>query len=334
MTEEAFPEAAAILRDAGWKPHDGWGVYTRGTLVMGFSPDGQHFDVKNTASAPDSPDTPDDPVEAAHWLVRLRAPAVVIDDVVSYEPPTPLVDDQWPMEGLEPETRRPIHIEPPMPVFEETAEAAYGGEDETHGETGEAAEPQDDADEWLRSAGDSGRGGDEVDSEALGGGPEAATEADPIDADFAPIEDEPLERDALDADLFPIRGIAWSEDAEPEAEPDTTGPIAYAASDLDALVREKLGRVSQIARELKASLQDGWTIDEFRSLQNLIVRIDRGEASDDAEARARFVAISERSQAMSRVDAHRDALEAALDAIGKARDYQAAKDFNPEANWP
>ena len=71
--QEAFPEAAAILRAAGWKPHDPWGVYTRGTVVMGFSPDGQHFDVKNWGADVHGPDYPDNPVEAAQWLVRRRA---------------------------------------------------------------------------------------------------------------------------------------------------------------------------------------------------------------------------------------------------------------------
>lgn len=71
---EAYPEAAAILRDAGWLPHNRWGVYTRGSLVMGFSPDGQHFDVKNWGLDAHGPDTPDDPVEAAQWLVNLRKP--------------------------------------------------------------------------------------------------------------------------------------------------------------------------------------------------------------------------------------------------------------------
>lgn len=73
--QEAFPEAAAVLREAGWKPHDVWGVYTRGALVMGLQPDGTAFHVKNTAKVDDSPDTPDDPVEAARWLVARFAVA-------------------------------------------------------------------------------------------------------------------------------------------------------------------------------------------------------------------------------------------------------------------
>lgn len=66
--QETHPEAAAVLSAAGWKPHDEWGVYTHGSLVMG-SPRLGEFHVKNVARCPDGPDTPDDPVEAARWLV-------------------------------------------------------------------------------------------------------------------------------------------------------------------------------------------------------------------------------------------------------------------------
>lgn len=89
QVQEAHPEAAAILRDAGWKPHDQWGVYTRGTLVMGFSPDGQNFDVKNWGLDVHGPDTPDDPVEAAQWLVALRTPVVVLTTEATLDPLAP-----------------------------------------------------------------------------------------------------------------------------------------------------------------------------------------------------------------------------------------------------
>lgn len=76
FVEESFPEAAALLRDAGWKPHDAWNVYTRGTIVMGFEPSGLAFHAKNWGLDVHGPDTPDDPVEAAAWLVK-RFPAPV-----------------------------------------------------------------------------------------------------------------------------------------------------------------------------------------------------------------------------------------------------------------
>jgi len=74
--EETHPDAAAVLREAGWTPHDVWGVYTRGPLVMG-SPRAGEFRVKNIAQSPDGPDTPDDPVAAALWLVAHEPVAVV-----------------------------------------------------------------------------------------------------------------------------------------------------------------------------------------------------------------------------------------------------------------
>lgn len=85
MSEEAFPEAAALLRDAGWKPHDAWSVYTRGTIVMGFEPSGLAFHAKNWGLDVHGPDTPDDPVEAAAWLVA-RFPAPVAAEAEDVAP--------------------------------------------------------------------------------------------------------------------------------------------------------------------------------------------------------------------------------------------------------
>lgn len=153
---------------------------------------------------------------------------------------------------------------------------------------------------------------------------------DPIDADY--FEPEPA-LEGEDLNLTPALPDDYRvEEGQGEGE-GSDGPIAYAASDFDGLIREKLGRVGQIARALKAELQEGWSIAEFRSLQNHIQRIERGEAPDDHDARERFFAISERSQAMSRVETARDAHEAALDAIGQARDYAAAQAYDPEQGW-
>lgn len=115
--EEAFPEAAAILRAAGWKPHDPWGVYTRGTVVMGFSPDGQHFDVKNWGADVHGPDYPDDPVEAAQWLVRLRANPLTSEALLE-----PIAIAQ----ALEEQT--PCAQTPQGAAAEVTSESVSGGE--------------------------------------------------------------------------------------------------------------------------------------------------------------------------------------------------------------
>ena len=70
---EASPEAAALLAAAGWKPHPKWGVYTRGTLVMGGDLQGG-FHVKDWGLDIHGPDTPDTAEEAAAWLVHRFAP--------------------------------------------------------------------------------------------------------------------------------------------------------------------------------------------------------------------------------------------------------------------
>jgi hypothetical protein len=208
---------------------------------------------------------------------------------------------------------------------------------ETHGEAG--AEAQDAADEPAVDFATNAADGPPWDDDASSvveddNGAEAPLGHAFTDADFEPFEADALEQEGAAEPLALEADALIFEIGDTTDDPPAQSPIAYAASDLDALVREKLGRVSQIARELKATLQDGWTLDRFAFLQNLIVRIDRGEAADDSTARAEFLAISERSQAMSRVDAHRDALEADLEAIGKARDYEAAVAFDPEAGWP
>lgn len=295
-TPEAYPEAAAILRDAGWKPHDAWGVYTRGTLVMGFSPDGQHFDVKNWGRDIHGPDTPDDPVEAAQWLVAFRLPALAQEEEPAETP-------QHESDG-------------------ETGEEAstQSGESVREGDAGlsEAPESHDAPRESESAQADA--------SGLLGQGVAQFT-----DADFEAIEELGAQDELAETD-FETLAIEGA-DAEPEA-PAQDGPIAYGASTIDGLIREKLGRVSQIARELKAVQQEGWTVEEYAYLQNLMVRMDRGEAPDDQASRERFLAIAVKSQAMSRIDAVRDRKEGELEEIGQRRDFDAAVYYEPGEGWP
>lgn len=299
--DQSMAEANRILAEAGWRPiaNPVWGdTFTAGRLVGGVAPDGTQYVKALDAVKPGDPrygpDTPDEHHEAAAWLVAHAGPRLVLTP----EREIALAVDG---EGSEDEAR-----------LDNRLVSGDGGSDES-GEENLASEPA----------------------------PEAgfAFEPDPIDADFtesagdAYDEAVTLALEGPQAGELPELDYA-PEDFAPDEPPAAAGPIAYAASDFDALVREKLGRVSQIARGLKLTLQEGWTLDEFASLQNLIVRIDRQEATDDRTARARFQAISERSQAMSRVDSHRDALEADLEAIGVRRDYAAAVGFDPENGWP
>lgn len=199
---------------------------------------------------------------------------------------------------------------------------------ESDGETGEASVLETDgleADQEPLSGSES----PEVFTAHPGGG-EGAGETEPVDAEFDVADlGGPEELADPDFESLALEGA----DAEPEA-PAQDGPIAYGASTIDGLIREKLGRVSQIARELKAIQQEGWTLEEYAYLQNLMVRMDRGEAPDDQASRERFLAIAMKSQAMSRIDSVRDRKEGELEEIGQRRDFDAAVYYEPNEGWP
>lgn len=92
VENEAHPRAAVMLADAGWSPHPTWGVFTRGTLVMGGDLLGG-FHVKDWGMDIHGPDTPDTAEEAAAWLVqRFAIPADVVTFANAPEP-EPVHDD-------------------------------------------------------------------------------------------------------------------------------------------------------------------------------------------------------------------------------------------------
>lgn len=189
--------------------------------------------------------------------------------------------------------------------------------DHDHGSEPPADDPgAGSADEGVSGAQEQGSGGRIA--EGLGGDEEPAAESEPLDAEFDDYGD------GADPLLTYTEGDADDATAQ---EPD--GPVAYFSDDIRTIQLAKLGRLGQIARERKAALQEGWTVEEFASLQNLIMRIDRGEAPDDPEARARFLAISERSRAMNAVDAFKGQREAELEAA----DRDGVMAFDPEAGW-
>jgi hypothetical protein len=301
--DEAYPEAAEVLRAAGWAPHDLWGVYTRGTLVMGFQPDRSGFHVKNWGMDVHGPDTPDDPVEAAQWLVQRFSSEVVQHEV-------------------------------PEPVREES---------------GSPADPSPGVVDSGDQAAASGNAGGAEDGAAGGGadlfagdGSDGAGDSDVLDAEYDESEDD---RDLLALEPPPepaLEGADADFAALPPPEPEDFAPDEIPPADEvaeavaifgDNLPMQRLlliGRVTQIAGELKAILQEGWTVEEFRELQNHVMRISQGLAPEDEHARARFAAISEASRAMSAIDAH---AERQVEWInGASRDEIAA--YKPEEGWP
>lgn len=168
---EAYPEAAAILRDAGWLPHNRWGVYTRGTLVMGFDHNGG-FHIKDWSrirpgDSEYGPDTPDEAHEAAAWLVakfpaRVQTPGHEGDGETGEEGPDQSGEDELSGDLL-------------TSVPEGGAGVADGADAGGEGGgwlvgAGVAGE------EWADEAGGAGSGGSEPDSLALDLGAEVLEE--------------------------------------------------------------------------------------------------------------------------------------------------------------
>ena len=160
-----------------------------------------------------------------------------------------------------------------------------------------------------------------------------------VDADYEEIGDDTTEALALEAAAAepepPEHDRGWEQPA---------GGVVYFGDDIHVARLMKLGRLAEIAREQKAVLQEGWTVEEFASLQNLMVRVERGEATKDDEAHARFLAINERSRAMSAVDAYQNSREDELESYAQymKEDSESLRklgrdsitEFDPEFGWP
>ena len=261
---------------------------------------------------------PNDPVEAARQLARdlkrhvAREEAAALTTDATLEPPAADVSHG----NVEGTTSYDV-----VNVTEEPAPEAI---DEPTSETAEFDAPEPEILEETTDDGDVA----------------AIDEPLTIEGEFADFgEPEDLGSELLDSETYALDPLLLESTQEslPPYEyqrPDNSGGVAYFGDDIHVARLAKMGRLSQIARDLKATLQDGWSLGEFASLQNLIVRMDRGEAPDDAGARERFLWITERSRAMSRVDAFKDVREGELEGYANPLDREAILAFNPEAGWP
>lgn len=235
---EAYPEAAALLQAAGWKPHDGWNVYTRDTLVMGFQPDGQAFHVKNWAAIQEghpqwTADTPDTAEEAAAWLVERFKP-------------NPLTTEAT----LDPVALQREEVENPG--------------DESDSETGEVSQAVQGDEEPVVEHDVSGvelGTADELDARSYGDEPGEYT-----DADFT--EGEDLGSELLDAhDTILEGGDPWSTPELPapepidfapdeiEPEPENDQARFYGLDDLDRVKRLRIGDVAAEAAVRIAAIE-------------------------------------------------------------------------------
>lgn len=304
---EAYPEAAAILAQAGWKPHDTWKVYTRGTLVMGFSPDGQNFDVKNWGLDVHGPDYPDDPVEAAQWLVALRA--------------NPLTTEAT----LEPLALQSEEVETPG--------------DESNGETGEVSQAVQGNEEPVVDGEVSGLElgiSDELDARSYGDEPGEYT-----DADFT--EGQDLGSELLDVEselLAPELPAPEPEDFAPDdfaPEPEAPQDRFIGLDDLDRVRSLRIGDVATEALRLTTLIEQAVSEQEgeFSNIQAYVVsNLDKHTGAftpQDEASRAtygRFLELSSARSKIALIDARRKDATAFLIAAGRDEvvnfDVQAA----------
>jgi hypothetical protein len=306
--------ASDILRAAGWAPHPTLG-YENGTLVHGIQPDGAAMHIKDWAwIKADHPqysvDTPDTAEEAAAWLVARYRGAGVSQISTENE------GGEW--------------------IGSLTSSSARSPADETNSD---GVAPQQEAeaepDSVAGDVADAYAGGAVVSLQSTP--PIWPVDSDPIDADFGEFGELALALPAPESAV--VEGGDAGEvprltedikDFAPDPIAAMQEAVAYYGDNLPMQRIVLIGRVTQIAREFKAALQADWTLDEFRNLQNLIVRIDRGEAPDNSHARARFHALSDASRAMSTIEVHAETQVAWIENAG--RELLAV--YDPELGWP
>lgn len=225
----------------------------------------------------------------------------------------------------------------------EPSEAVEAGGHEAHSETGAEGERALDEgsagglplDEGNLQAGTSEAGPLVSSSDLL-----ASEPVDITDADFANIETDltalPPPDDSvviMEGDLEPL-GLPEPdpEDFAPDpiVEPDLAAGVAIFGDNLPMQRLILIGAVTRYANALKARHQEGWTVEEFRELQNLTMRISQGLAPEDDQARARFMAISEASRIMNAIDAHAESQVALLETATR----EQVDAYKVEEGWP
>jgi len=336
MTEEAYPEAAAILSQAGWAPHDAWNVYTRDTLVMGFQPDGQGFHVKNWAKvqAGDraySEDTPDTPEEAAAWLVARFKPV----EVQSEAEETPRTYDEATAEyfALYPE-ERPSESNGETASIE-GADVALGGDDRPDnrddGRTSLPGLHGPLVGEWEETAEGSGSASNDLLE------PEARGDVgdDLIDADF---EDAPdLGAELLEDEDFALPELPAPDPldfAPDEIEPENHSPGAFIFG--DNLAHDRLVRIGQLAEQANALLdaaKAGYSDAEHDAVRSHVVTNMNAAGAyvgGDQAMFDRFIALETVTARVRRIERYRDERQ---DFIRSA-DREAVAAFEPAAGWP
>jgi hypothetical protein len=309
---ETHPRAAVMLADAGWTPHPKWGVFTRGTLVMGGDLMGG-FHVKDWGMDLHGPDTPDTAEEAAAWLVqRFAIPADVV--TLDYEP--------------EP-------AEAPEPIVDNIAEEREAGQDaahETHGETGEEAASDELLGELSGSEtsssddADAGAGSGVFDEDTAVHEPTdlGADKSAPIDANFTLPE-----IDLIPPDPDPEFGaelLEWEGELAAKSEPEASGAFIF-GDNLDQKRTAAIGLVVQAAIVRMPEPIDYAVLSELR---NFTLGVSEGRWPDDPAQRAELDVLEARERRRRAIETARDDKTAFL--VSATREQIEA--FDPESDWP
>ena len=163
-----------------------------------------------------------------------------------------------------------------------------------------------------------------------------APEEEPTDAEF----EEPVSADDLAGIEDALRGEPLLTGVENEEyEPVYAGPIdphpggvVYFGDDIKVIQLAKTGRLMEIAQALKDVLQEGWTVDQYAEAQGYVLHNtnDAGAFIGDPAQYAYFISLSDRRNAMARVDAYMSERQRELSTL----DREGIIAFDPEYGWP
>lgn len=264
-----------------------------------------------------------DPIEAAHELVA-HARSFIQENPLSLGPADLLETPQAANESL------PDLGEDIVAAEEEMGEN-LGDDQNTPVPTRDAAQ----ADPDLQDEGSDGVEGAAVGLGEYGGGEgdrsfdeaDLRSDSDVIDADYEAFGGRP----AL-TDEEHIQSVASPGNTGQGGGEGDTGGVAYFGDNINVIRLAKIGRVTQIARDLKAALQDGWTVEDFASLQGYVVANTNeiGTFIGDPAIYADFIAVSDKIAAQRRIDGHANTQIAFIETASR-EDVEA---FDPEAGWP
>lgn len=157
-----------------------------------------------------------------------------------------------------------------------------------------------------------------------------------VDADFEEAPAELIEG----ADLFPVRGIAWSEDDTPdlgaeileEHEPATTQ--FFMGDDIDRKRSQRIGDVVQISLAKQAAIWavSGTTETEYRDLLGQVMHDTvNGNYVGPTMLFERFNELQSFANSAANVQA---AERAKVTFLTSTTDRNAIETFDPEADWP